>query len=95
MTKRAAAFLALGLLIACAALHERRPGEVPGETPAPERSDVARAATTPPRDSVSLKPIAQERELGQVSWLRDYDEARAEAKRRAKPLFVLFDEVPG
>lgn len=34
-------------------------------------------------------------ELGEVKWHRDFDAARAEAKRTGKPLLVLFDEVPG
>jgi hypothetical protein len=34
-------------------------------------------------------------ELGQVRWLRDYDQARKKAAKAEKPLCVLFDEVPG
>ncbi len=34
-------------------------------------------------------------ELGTVSWYRNYDEARAIAKKTDRDLFVLFQEVPG
>ncbi|MEM6724586.1 MAG: VPGUxxT family thioredoxin-like (seleno)protein, type 2 [Bacteroidota bacterium] len=34
-------------------------------------------------------------ELGEVDWLRDYDEALAQSKTSGKPLFILFQEVPG
>ncbi len=37
----------------------------------------------------------QARELGQVSWQRDFDAALAEAREAGKPVFVLFQEVPG
>lgn len=34
-------------------------------------------------------------ELGKVNWLRDYDTALAKAKKEDKPVFILFQEVPG
>lgn len=34
-------------------------------------------------------------ELGNVAWLRDYDEALEVAKTKKKPLLILFQEVPG
>lgn len=34
-------------------------------------------------------------ELGKVRWLRDLDQALAEAKTSNKPVLLLFDEVPG
>lgn len=34
-------------------------------------------------------------ELGEVRWLRGFDEARATASRDGRALLVLFDEVPG
>lgn len=34
-------------------------------------------------------------ELGQVDWVRNFDEASAKAKDQNKPLLVLFQEVPG
>lgn len=34
-------------------------------------------------------------ELGRVPFLRDYAAAVEKAKAEKKPLFVLFDEVPG
>ena len=34
-------------------------------------------------------------ELGKVNWLRDYDEGKALSKTTKKPIFLLFQEVPG
>ena len=34
-------------------------------------------------------------EFGRVPFLRDYAAAVEKAKKEKKPLFVLFDEVPG
>lgn len=34
-------------------------------------------------------------ELGQVKWLRDYDAAIAESKKSNKPIYILFQEIPG
>lgn len=34
-------------------------------------------------------------EVGTVSWLRDYSAARARSKESGKPIFLLFQEVPG
>lgn len=34
-------------------------------------------------------------ELGKVNWLRNYDEAIQQAEVRQKPVFLLFQEVPG
>lgn len=42
-------------------------------------------------EKVAQNPV----EVGKVSWNRDYDEAVAAAKKSGKPLFVLFQEVPG
>ena len=43
---------------------------------------------------VSLNTHAQI-ELGEVSWLRNYDEAVKVAAEKDKPIFILFQEVPG
>ena len=48
---------------------------------------LVQAAFTPPPE----QPI----EFGAVRWERDYEVARARAQREAKPLLVLFQEVPG
>ena len=37
----------------------------------------------------------QPEELGMVQWLRSYDQALAQAKAQHKPVFILFQEVPG
>ena len=37
----------------------------------------------------------QEEELGFVKWSRSYPEALASAKKENKPIFILFQEVPG
>lgn len=34
-------------------------------------------------------------ELGKVNWLRDYDLALRESQKQHKPVFILFQEVPG
>lgn len=34
-------------------------------------------------------------ELGDVAWLRSYDEAAAKSASENKPIFLLFQEVPG
>lgn len=45
---------------------------------------------------VSASLTAQQRvELGQVKWERNYDVALEQAKKTDKPVFILFQEVPG
>ena len=34
-------------------------------------------------------------ELGKVNWIRDYDQALEQSKTQDKPVFILFQEVPG
>jgi hypothetical protein len=34
-------------------------------------------------------------ELGDVHWLRSYDEAQTRSKKEGKPILILFQEVPG
>ncbi len=51
---------------------------------------VALAADPPKADAQKNPP-----ELGRVPFLRDYPAAVELAKKEKKPLFVLFDEVPG
>ena len=34
-------------------------------------------------------------ELGQVDWNRDLDEAKKKAAEKKRPIFLLFQEVPG
>lgn len=38
---------------------------------------------------------SQQEELGLVHWLRSYDEAIQKGKQTGKPIFILFQEVPG
>lgn len=40
-------------------------------------------------------PHKQAQELGKVAWYRDFDQAIALSKKQSKPVFVLFQEVPG
>lgn len=40
-------------------------------------------------------PEKQAQELGKVAWYRDFDQAIALSKKQGKPIFVLFQEVPG
>ena len=55
----------------------------PFETPAPE----ILAAD----DEEQSRPIEQ----GTVDWLRNFDDAIGKSKETGKPLFVLFQEIPG
>ena len=34
-------------------------------------------------------------ELGKVSWIRNYEEAKLKSRQTDKDIFVLFQEVPG
>ena len=46
--------------------------------------------------SISILTHAQSiPELGDVDWLRSYDEAVGESEATGKPIFILFQEVPG
>jgi hypothetical protein len=49
----------------------------------------AKAKTGP-----AFRPLEQAVELGRVRW-EGYDAARARARKLKRPLFVLFDEIPG
>ena len=42
-----------------------------------------------------MQKINQPVELGQVHWLRDYDEALAQSVTNDLPVFMFFQEVPG
>ena len=39
--------------------------------------------------------LFSQEELGDVNWLRNYDEAIAKAEAEDKPILLLFQEVPG
>ena len=34
-------------------------------------------------------------ELGRVHWMRDIEQAKGVSKKTGKPIFMLFQEVPG
>jgi hypothetical protein len=55
---------------------------------------AAAAAADPPKAEVKAAEKTPP-ELGRVPFLRDYPAAMELAKKEKKPLFVLFDEVPG
>ncbi len=40
-------------------------------------------------------PVDNPEELGDVNWIRDYDQALAQSKEKNKPVLILFQEVPG
>lgn len=40
-------------------------------------------------------PQKQAQELGKVAWYRDFDQALAQSSKEDKPVFILFQEVPG
>jgi hypothetical protein len=56
-------------------------------TPLAERGEPAAAPVPAANDNP--------RELGWVHWLRDYDAAVAQSQATGKPIFLLFQEVPG
>ena len=35
------------------------------------------------------------KELGRVTWLRDFDAATKQSRKTGKPIFLQFQEVPG
>ena len=41
--------------------------------------------------SSQINPV----ELGDVHWLRSYDEAQMRSKKEGKPILILFQEIPG
>jgi len=43
----------------------------------------------------SVLPATQPKELGKVKWLRDLKEASSQSASSNKPIFLLFQEVPG
>ena len=43
------------------------------------------------RNQVEHNPV----EVGDVAWMRDYDEALALSRHTGKPILLLFQEVPG
>lgn len=45
--------------------------------------------------SLPLVAVGQNKELGAVDWLRNYDAALARSIDEEKPLLLLFQEVPG
>ena len=44
-----------------------------------------------PEERTTKNPV----ELGKVKWLRDLTKATAEAKKAGKPVYIMFQEVPG
>jgi len=44
---------------------------------------------------VSLLAQSNPIELGDVQWLRSFDEAQARSKKEGKPILILFQEIPG
>ena len=41
------------------------------------------------------KPAQKHPELGEVAWLRNYQQAVDQARKSNKPILLLFQEVPG
>ena len=46
-------------------------------------------------EEFDIQASPQPLELGQVNWIRDFDEGVKNARSQDKPLLVLFQEVPG
>ena len=51
----------------------------------------AHGSTSQAADPTPERPV----ELGAVDWERDYERAVARSKKSGKPIFLLFQEVPG
>jgi hypothetical protein len=62
----------------------------PASEPSPDLSHAERDAPL-----LAPAPLDNPKELGWVTWHRDYDRAAAIAAETDKPLFLLFQEVPG
>lgn len=45
--------------------------------------------------NIDTRPTTNPVELGKINWLRNYDKAVAKAEKTNKPIFILFQEVPG
>ncbi len=45
--------------------------------------------------STAIKRSDEPVELGKVRWQRDLEAAKAKSAETGKPIFVLFQEVPG
>ena len=45
--------------------------------------------------AIAATGASSAKELGKVTWLRDYDKAVTRSKKTRKPVFLLFQEVPG
>ncbi len=45
--------------------------------------------------NIASTPSNNPAELGKINWLRDYDQAIELSKKMDKPVFILFQEVPG
>ena len=52
-------------------------------------------ATQVDAGSTSEAGASQPKELGQIEWLRDFSSAEDQGRTEGKPLFLLFQEVPG
>lgn len=50
---------------------------------------------TLPLGCSSAKESTNPEEVGDTAWQRSYPEAITEAKKSKKPIFLLFQEVPG
>jgi hypothetical protein len=56
---------------------------------------IALTACLAPAPDGRASGAEQPRELGNVRWMRDLEQARTEARARGKPIFLLFQEIPG
>jgi len=44
---------------------------------------------------ISKTQTSQPEELGKVQWIRSYEQALANSKKENKPIFIIFQEIPG
>ncbi len=60
-----------------------------------QKNDIKIEANYAPEPIKRIPVKNQFEELGNVNWLRNYDEAVAVAKKEKKPILILFQEIPG
>jgi hypothetical protein len=65
-------------------------GAKPAQTPA-----VPTVESSIPAVGSSISAFGPPIELGLVPWRRDFEASLLEAERSAKPVLLLFQEVPG
>ncbi len=83
------------LLIASFQMNHPTTSKLTSEKQASANLDLPETLPDAQEISVSQPQGRDTIELGQVAWLRDYAAAVQLARKEGKPIFILFQEVPG